>query len=154
MFDRGVLDSVLGSKARLALLLDHFASILEGRQTWRVMYPLRELLFLVVCGTIANGDDYEDVADWGQAHLYFLRRFSEFHHGIPCADWLRAFMNRVDPGLFSSCFQQGVAACWPRHVAHVAIDGKTSRRTHNRSTGQLSLHMVSAFATHTQIVLG
>jgi hypothetical protein len=27
------------------------------------------VLFLVVCGTIASGDDYDDIVDWGQAHL-------------------------------------------------------------------------------------
>jgi predicted transposase YbfD/YdcC len=36
----------------------------------------------------------------------------------------------------------------------VAIDGKTSRRSHNRKTGQKALHLVSAFATNTRLVLG
>jgi hypothetical protein len=33
------------------------------------MYPLREVLFLVVCGTIASGDDYADIVDWGKANF-------------------------------------------------------------------------------------
>ena len=148
------MDDGSGPKARLALLLDHFSALTDGRQSWRVMYPLREVLFLVVCGTVANSDDYEDIVDLGTAHLGFLRRFSEFHHGIPCVDWLRTLMNRVDPDLFSSCFQHWVAACWPQHAEHVAIDGKTSRRTHDRGAGRLPLHMVSAFATNAQLVLG
>jgi len=148
------VDEFSGPKARLALLLDHFAAVKDGRQSWRVMYPLREVLFLVVCGTIANGDDYDDIVDWGEAHLGFLRGFSEFHYGIPCVDWLRTLMNRMDPDLFSSCFQQWVAACWPQHSDLVAIDGKTSRRSHDRKAGQPPLHMVSAFATHAQLVLG
>ena len=74
-------------KPRLAALLDHFAAIEEVREPWRVMYPLREVLFLVVCATVANCDDYEDIVDWGEANLGFLRRFSEFHWGVPCADW-------------------------------------------------------------------
>jgi hypothetical protein len=86
----------------------------------------------VVCGTIAAGDDYEDIVDWGKAHLSFLRCFAEFHHGIPCADWLRALMNRIDPDLFMACFSSWVAACWPDKLDLVAIDGKTSRRSHNR----------------------
>jgi predicted transposase YbfD/YdcC len=36
----------------------------------------------------------------------------------------------------------------------VAIDGKTSRRTHNRRTGDKALHLVSAFATNSRLVLG
>ena len=96
--------SAFSARPRLAALLDHFAEIKDARQAWKVMYPLREVLFLVVCGTIASGDDYDDIVDWGKAHLAFLRGFAEFHFGIPCADWLRCIMNRIDPDLFMDCF--------------------------------------------------
>ncbi|MBV9532541.1 MAG: ISAs1 family transposase [Bradyrhizobium sp.] len=144
----------VSAKPRLRLLLDHFAKIKDTRQGWKVAYPLREVLFLVVCGTIASGDDYEDIVDWGKAHLPFLRGFSEFHFGIPCADWLRAVMNRINPELFQACFTSWVAQCWPDKLELVAIDGKTSRRSHNRKTGQKALHLVSAFATNSRLVLG
>ena len=144
----------LSAKPRLRLLLDHFAKIKDTRQAWKVAYPLREVLFLVVCGTIASGDDYEDIVDWGKAHLSFLRGFAEFHFGIPCADWLRTVMNRIDPELFRDCFTSWVAECWPDKLGLVAIDGKTSRRSHNRRTGQKALHLVSAFATNSRLVLG
>ncbi len=144
----------LSAKPRLRLLLDHFSKIKDTRQAWKVAYPLREVLFLVVCGTIASGDDYEDIVDWGKAHLSFLRGFAEFHYGIPCADWLRTVMNRINPELFMACFSSWVAQCWPDKLDLVAIDGKTSRRSHNRKTGQKALHLVSAFATSSRLVLG
>ena len=50
-------------KPRLALLLEHFAAVEDVREPWRVAYPLREMLFLAVCATIANCDDYEDIVD-------------------------------------------------------------------------------------------
>ena len=87
------------SKPRLALLLEHFAAVEDVREPWRVAYPLREVLFLAVCATIANCDDYEDIVDWGEANLEFLRGFSDYHFGIPCADWLRSLMNRIDPAV-------------------------------------------------------
>ena len=142
------------AKPRLRLLLDHFSKIKDTRQPWKVAYPLREVLFLVVCATIANCDDYDDIVDWGEAHLSFLRGFAEFHYGIPCADWLRTLMNRIDPDLFMACFSSWVAECWPDKLHLVAIDGKTSRRSHNRKTGQKALHLVSAFATDSRLVLG
>jgi predicted transposase YbfD/YdcC len=145
---------LLSAKPRLRVLLDHLATIEDTRQSWKVAYPLREVLFLVVCGTIAGGDDYDDIVDWGEAHLPFLRGFAEFHHGIPCADWLRTVMNRIDPDLFAACFSAWVAECWPDRPDLVAIDGKTSRRSHNRKTGQKALHLVSAFATTSRLVLG
>src|SRR5438034_3181994 len=116
--------SAFSAKPRLRLLLDHFAKIKDTRQAWKVAYPLGEVLFLVVCGTIANCDDYEDIVDWGEAHLSFLRGFAEFHYGIPCADWLRTVMNRIDPDLFMACFSSWVAECWPDKLHLVAIDGK------------------------------
>ena len=146
--------SAFSAKPRLRLLLDHFAKIKDTRQSWKVAYPLHEVLFLVVCGTIASGDDYEDIVDWGKAHLSFLRGFAEFHFGIPCADWLRCVMNRINPDLFMACFTSWVEECWPDKLDLVAIDGKTSRRTHNRKTGHKALHLVSAFATNSRLVLG
>jgi predicted transposase YbfD/YdcC len=146
--------SAFSAKPRLRLLLDHLSKIEDTRQAWKVAYPLCEVLFLVVCGTIANCDDYEDIADWGKAHLSFLRGFAEFHYGIPCADWLRTVMNRIDPDLFMACFSSWVAECWLDKLDLVAIDGKTSRRSHNRKSGQKPLHLVSAFATNSRLVLG
>lgn len=146
--------SAFSAKPRLRALLDHFAKIKDTRQSCKVAYPLREILFLVVCGTVAGGDDYEDIVDWGNAHLSFLRGFAEFHFGIPCADWLRTVINRINPELFAACFTSWVEACWPDKRGLVAIDGKTSRRSHNRKTGQKALHLVSAFATTSRLVLG
>jgi predicted transposase YbfD/YdcC len=144
----------LSAKPQLRLLLDHLGAIQDTRQSWKVAYPLREVLFLVVCGTIASGDDYDDIVDWGGAHLSLLRPFSEFHFGIPCADWLRTVMNRINPELFAACFSSWVAECWPDKPDLVAIDGKTSRRSHDRKRGHKALHLVSAFATTRRLVLG
>jgi len=142
------------SKPRLRLLLDHLATIEDQRAPWRVMYPLREVLFLVVCATICSCDDYEDIVDWGEARLDFLRRYLDFHWGVPCVDWLRTLMNRVDPQLFSACFTAWAAECWPERPDLLALDGKTSRGSHDRAAGQAPLHLVSAFATNARLVLG
>jgi hypothetical protein len=99
--------SAFSARPRLAALLDHFAEIADARQGWKVMYPLREVLFVVVCGTIASGDDCDDIVDWGEAHPTFLRGFAEFHFGIPCADWLCCVMNRIDPKLSGVLFVVG-----------------------------------------------
>jgi predicted transposase YbfD/YdcC len=135
-------------------LLDHFSAVPDPRQAWRVAHPLPEVLLLVVCGTIAANDDYDDIVDWGEAHLSFLRRFSAFHFGLPCADWLRTLMNRIDPDLFSACFLSWVREWWPEVPDLIALDGKTSRRSYDRKAGRKALHLVSAFATNERLVLG
>ncbi len=141
-------------KPRLRSLLDHFAIIEDPREPWRVAHPLSEVLLLVVCGTIADCDDYEGIAEWGEAHLGFLRRFLPYHHGVPGARWLTILMNRIDPGLFAEAFTSWVRETWPERASLVAIDGKTSRRSHDRSTGKPPLHLLSAFATTRRLVLG
>jgi predicted transposase YbfD/YdcC len=151
-----VVSSVFGEKSRLGVLLQHFSAIEDPREVWRVLYPLPEILLLVVCGTIADCDDYEAIVAWGEQHLGFLRRFLPYERELPGARWLALLMNRIDPALFSACFSAWVREVWPDRSATevVAIDGKTSRRSHNRSAGQSPLHLVSAFATTDRLVLG
>lgn len=150
-----VLREVEGfGKSRLRVLLDHFGEIEDPREAWRVAHPLAEVLLLVVCGTIADCDDYEHIAAWGKAHLSFLRRFSPYHHGVPGGRWLTILMNRIDPHLFAEAFTAWVRATWPERPDFVAIDGKTSRRSHDRGAGMAPLHLVSAFATTRRLVLG
>lgn len=140
-------------RARLTLLLQHFSKLDDEREPWRVMYPLSEVLLLVTCATIASCDDFDDIAAWGKHHLGFLRKVADFHHGIPCERWLRCLVNRIDPMLFARCFQDWVEALWPGRHDLIAIDGKTSRRTHDRRKGLKALHTLSAYATNARLVL-
>lgn len=142
------------AKSRRRSLLEHFGAIKDTRQPCKIMYSLPEVLLLVVCATIASCDDYDEIVAWGEAHLGFLRRFVPYHWGIPCEDWLRVVMNRLDPGLFSTCFTAWAAELRPDAIDLVAIDGKTSRRSHDRSTGKKALHLVSAWASNERLVLG
>jgi predicted transposase YbfD/YdcC len=109
---------------------------------------------LVVCGTMADCDDYEGIAAWGEAHLHFLRRYLPYEYGVPGGRWLTLLMNRINPALFSSVFTGWVRQTWPDRPSLVAIDGKTSRRSHDRAEDQAPLHLVSAFATTSRLVLG
>jgi predicted transposase YbfD/YdcC len=147
-----VLESL--EKPRLRALLEHFGRIEDPREPWRVAHPLAEVLFLVVCGTICDCDDYDLIADWGETHLSFLRRYLAYHHGVPGGRWLTLLMNRIDPALFSAAFTAWVRESWPERPDFVAIDGKTSRRSHDKSAGAAPLHLVSAFATTARLVLG
>ena len=143
-----------GDKPRLRSLLDHFAVIEDPREPWRVAHPLPEVLLLIVCASIASCDDFDDIAAWGESHLAFLRRFLPYHHGVPGARWLNILLNRIDPDLFSDCFMAWACGLRPDAPALIAIDGKTSRRSHDRATGRAALHLLSAFATREKLVLG
>jgi predicted transposase YbfD/YdcC len=139
--------------ARLAVLLRHFADIDDDRTSWRVAYPLKEVMLLVTCATIAGCDDFEMIVTWGEHNLDFLKEFSDFYHGVPCARWLRDLMNRIDPVLFARCFEAFVASMWPDRHDFIAIDGKTARRTHDKGKGLKALHTLSAYATSARLTL-
>src|SRR5208283_628483 len=109
---------------RSAALLDHFSALSDPRQSWRVLYPLPEILLLVLCATLAGMEDFVEITLWGRERLEFLRRF------LPYVEGLRD----QEPEI-------------------IAIDGKTSRRTHARSKGVPPLHLVSAWASRQRLVL-
>jgi predicted transposase YbfD/YdcC len=140
-------------RSRVAVLLKEFSRIDDEREPWRVQFPLAEVLLLLTCATIADCDDFDDIVAWGEHHLGLLRRFAPFHNGIPCARWLRALVNRIDPVLFGRCFESWIAALWPGRHEVIAIDGKTSRRTHDHRKGLKALHTLSAYATHARLSL-
>jgi len=142
------------AKSRLGLLLDHFSAIPDPRDPRYVAYPLPEIMFLVVCGTICDCEDFDLIADWGEGHMDFLRRFLPYHHGVPCGRWLTLMINRIGPELFQAAFTAWVKETWPERPDLIAIDGKTSRRSHDRGKDQGPLHLVSAFATTARLVLG
>jgi hypothetical protein len=93
---------------------------------------------------------------WSARHLAFLRRYA---HGIPSQDTLGEVVRAVDPDLFRNCFASwvaGVRTSEPDILTPdvIAIDGKTSRRTHARNKGREPLHLVSAWASRQRLVLG
>src|SRR3954468_9006789 len=69
-------------------------------------------------------------------------------------DTLNDVINALDPALFKTCFVAWVEELRDAEPDLVAIDGKTSRRTHDRRTGREPLHLVSAWAARQRLVLG
>ena len=64
-------------------LLVHFAALKDPRQRAKVLYPLPEILLLVLSATLAGADDFVETPLWGAEHLAYLRRFYPYDKGIP-----------------------------------------------------------------------
>ena len=143
-----------------SLFLDHFAALRDPRQSWKVVYPLPEVLLTVLAGTIAGAEDFVEIRRWAVLHMDFLRRFLPFARGIPSHDTLNDIFNALDGELFATCFTQWVSSLGGTATSSdggpevVAIDGKTSRRTHDRTQDRNPLHLVSAWASGQRLVLG
>jgi predicted transposase YbfD/YdcC len=143
------MDQVIGDS-----LLDRFSALDDPRQAAKVLYPLPEIMLLLLCATLAGADDFVEMTLWGERHLAFLRRLRPFVHGIPSHDTLGEVIRAVDPELFKNCFASWVEGLRASEPDIIAIDGKTSRRTHARKKGREPLHLVSAWASRQRLVLG
>src|SRR3954451_20451858 len=135
-------------------LLDHFSALEDSRQQAKVLHPLPEIILLLLCGTLAGADGFVEIALWGGEHPAFLRRFLPYRHGIPSHDTLGEVVAALDPELFKGCLTRWVEGLREGESDLVAVDGKTSRRTHARGKGRDPLHLVSAWATRQRLVLG
>src|SRR4051812_4765930 len=135
-------------------LLDHFAALEDPRQRAKALYPLPEILLLLLCATLAGADDVTEAGLWGGENLAFLRRFLPYRRGIRSHDTLGEVLAALDPELFEACFTAWVEGLREAEPDLIAIDGKTSRRTHARGKGHGPLHLVSAWASRQRLVLG
>src|SRR5215218_3403905 len=135
-------------------LVEHFAALEDPRQAAKVLYPLPEILLLLLSATLAGADNCVEIELWGREQLAFLRRFLPYKHGIPSHDTLTGVLAALDPALFKACFVRWVEGLCEVEPDLIAIDGKTSRRTHARSKEREPLHLVSAWASRQRLVLG
>ena len=135
-------------------LLDHFAALSDPRQHAKVIDPLTEILLLVLSATIAGADNFVETTLWGTEHLPFLRRFYRYESGIPSHDTLCDVFAALDLELFKACFLRWISGLRDDDPDIIAIDGKTSRRSHDRRKGGNPLHLVSAWAARQRSVLG
>ena len=142
------------SAAAGSSLLDHFSALKDPRQSAKVVYPLPEVLLLVLSATLGGADDFVETVLWGEEHLSFLRRFYPYERGIPSHDTLCDVFAALDPDLFKACFLAWIDDLRDSDPEIIAIDGKTSRRSHDRGKGRNPLHLVSAWAARQRIVLG
>ena len=122
-------------------------------------YPLPELLLCCLVSVLCGAEGWVEVEEYGEAKLDFLRRFLPFEHGIPSHDTFSDVFNALDPEGFKAAFVAWTAALQENIREIVAIDGKTLRRSFDRSAGQGGqgrgpIHMISAWATGQRLVLG
>ena len=127
-------------------LLDHFTALEGPRQSWKTLYPLDEILLIVLGGVMAGADDFVEISLWGRRKLAWLRRFLPFENGVPSHDTLSDVMNALPSDLFAECFTNWVASLRDDDADIVAIDGKTSRRAHGADGRPLHLVSISSGA--------
>ena len=138
-------------------LLSCFGRIEEPRQCGKVEHRLIDILAITVCAVLTHAESFEDIALYGKHKETWLREFLELPGGIPSHDTFRRVFMLIDANKFEQCFLSWTRAVFTRsdknQLHHIAVDGKTMRRSFDRSKGTSPLHVVSAFATQSGLTL-
>lgn len=132
----------------------HFSKLEDPRRDNR-RHQLIDIITIAICGVICNADTFDHIAEFGRAKYKFFKKFLMLPHGVPSADTFERVFARIDPDQFKSCF-----ISWVKDISRltkgevIAIDGKTLRRSHDRTNGKSAIHMVSAWACANGLVVG
>ena len=138
----------------LGLLAD-FASLPDPRKAYKIDHLLIDIVTTAILGVICGADDYPGIVEFGRDNEAWLKTFLTLEHGIPSHDTFGRVLSRLKPREFQRCFQN-----WVQRVATltagtvVPLDGKTLRRSHDRTHGQRAIELVSAWSCANQLTLG
>lgn len=134
----------------------HFQSLPDPRKlTHNTRHLFLDMLVIAICAVLCGANDWVAVAEFGRAQVEWFQGFLALPNGIPSHDTFTRVFARIDPEQFQHCF-----VAWVSHLGPllpddlVHIDGKTLRRSHDAPAGKAAIHMVSAWASRTSLVVG
>lgn len=135
--------------------LDYFDTLEDPRSRINKTHDLLDVLFLTIAAILSGAEGWQDIKDFGDKKLDWLRKFRAFDNGIPVDDTIARIISRLDPDKFVECFLD-----WSNslRVANghdsIAIDGKTLRRSFKKGDRKSALHLISVWSDANQLVLG
>lgn len=145
----------LAKAAERESILDYFAELPDPRRDGQnKRHKLIDIITISILATICGAEHFTEMEVYAEANEEFLKTILELPNGIPSHDIFGYVYARIDPNEFGKCF-----ASWIESIREategevVAIDGKTLRRSHQRSKGKGPLHLVSAWATFNRLTL-
>lgn len=141
----------------LGFFEEALATLPDPRRRQGTRYPLRTVVVTALLAMICGCDDAESMEAWGEANASWLETFLDMPHGYPTQDVFLNVFGALSPQKFSEVFRT-----WAEFVSlrlgladkHIAIDGKTARRSFDTSSGKTAIHTVSAWMCGAGLVLG
>lgn len=139
----------------MADFIAHFSVISDPRIDRCKRHKLIDILFLCMAAVVCGAEGWEEIEDFGYSREEWLRQYLPFANGIPGHDTIAHAMSRLDPEALQASFvawMQDVMTMTDRTV--VAVDGKTFRRSFKNGDRRSAIHMVNAWASANNMVLG
>lgn len=136
--------------------LDHFSELddprLQSHRNFR--HHLGDILIITILATICGADGWKEIIEFAQAKELWLKTFLKLPHGIPSHDTFERVFALLDPVRFEACFTRWIASLTiDLKKEIIALDGKTLRGSGNKRQQLPALHLVSAWATKTRLML-
>ena len=137
-------------------LLEWLEYLEDGRQQSKVRYSLKEILVIVLFGTLANADDWVEIAMFAEYHQDYFRKYIPLENGIPSHDTIGRVMGMIAPEVIQQLYVKW-QECLDRNEGEVlkkiiCIDGKTMRG--NKRNEEKPAHIVSAWSKEDGYCLG
>ena len=143
------------SSPSISLLKSHFGSLDDPRVQHSIDHLLIDIVMITICAVICGAEKWVEVENYGKAKQVWLDTFLELPHGIPSHDTIERLFARLRPTQLQECFLAWVNAAFALSKGQlISLDGKTLRGSYERGGKRGMIHMVSAWASENQIVLG
>lgn len=127
-----------------------FEDMDDPRVVGRCSYPLVEVVLIGICAVLCGAETWTEVEEFGESKREWLGKCLKLDQGIPSHDTFRRVFSLLPAELFETRFREWVETTFQVQPGQViAIDGKTVR-----GAGLHALHLVSAWAHQSGIVLG
>ena len=140
---------------RVSSLVDCFSVIEDPRIERTRVHSLSDILVLSVLAVIAGAEGWEDIEEFGKQKKSWLKKFLKLQGGIPSHDTISREFRMLKPGVFQEAFLSWIKELHQDlGLQTVAIDGKSLRRSHDRSSMKKMLHSVSAWSATNRLMLG
>lgn len=136
-------------------LIDHFVTLPDPRINRRKLHSLTDILCITICAVLCGAQHWTQIEEFGLAKESWFRTFLTLEHGIPSHDTFGTFFSMLDPAEFGRCFMRWVDAVADHTEGDiVSIDGKALRKSFDQASKKAAIHMVSAFSSVNDLVLG
>ena len=147
-------------------IVDYFDELEDPRSPINIKHPLVSVVVIAMMAVLAGANGPTAIAKWAKLKADFLVQALPLPNGVPCKDVFRSVLSLLKPETFQTCFvtwlkslranaeAKAAAEGKPIDKPIFAIDGKTSRRSHDRANGLGALHAVSVWASEFGLSLG